>query len=123
MKEVDRMLKLLIRASATVLLMFAPFLKAQAQCAMCRAAVESASNVASLSRALNIGGLVLLIPPLFLFTGFFVLAWRYAKARDVAFNQTEQESVRKKGRRFSIFSVKWERSGEQLRERQTGPLA
>ena len=49
----------------------------QAQCAMCRAAVQNASNGAELIRRLNLGILVLLAPPAAMFCGIFGAVYRY----------------------------------------------
>ncbi len=50
---------------------------ADAQCAMCRAAVQNASNGAELIRRLNLGILVLLAPPAAMFCGIFGAVYRY----------------------------------------------
>lgn len=48
-----------------------------AQCVMCRASIGSNSAFA---RHLNIGTLVLLVPPVSIFCTIFVLAFRYRKS-------------------------------------------
>jgi hypothetical protein len=48
-----------------------------AQCAMCRASIGSNSLFA---RNLNIGVLVLLVPPVAIFCTIFVLAYRYRRS-------------------------------------------
>ena len=50
------------------------------QCAMCRAAVQNASNGAELIRKLNLGILVLLAPPAAMFCGVFGAVYRYRNA-------------------------------------------
>lgn len=62
---------------ATVLLFALP---ADAQCAMCRAALSGSSNARFL-RYFNIGVLVLLIPPVTIFCSIFILLRKY-KATD-----------------------------------------
>jgi hypothetical protein len=52
---------------------------ALSQCAMCKAAVENAKNGAALVRRLNLGIVVLLIPPVVMFCGLFGLAYRRRK--------------------------------------------
>ena len=49
---------------------------AEAQCSMCRAALTNSQN-ARLVRGLNMGVLVLLIPPVTIFCSVFVLLRRY----------------------------------------------
>ena len=58
---------------ATVLLLAIP---ADAQCSMCRAALNGSNN-ARFVRNLNLGVLVLLIPPVTIFCSIFVLLKKY----------------------------------------------
>ena len=48
-----------------------------AQCAMCKAAIENSTDAAAASKGLNLASLVLLVPPITIFTGLFVLIYRY----------------------------------------------
>jgi hypothetical protein len=48
-----------------------------AQCAMCKAAIESSSNAAAASKGLNLAALVLLIPPVSIFAGLFGVFYRF----------------------------------------------
>ena len=48
----------------------------EAQCAMCRASVQ---NNATFVRGLNLGVLVLLIPPVAIFFSIFIVAYRHRK--------------------------------------------
>ena len=48
-----------------------------AQCAMCKAVIESSTDVAAASRGLNLAALVLLIPPVTIFAGLFGVFYRY----------------------------------------------
>lgn len=59
--------------AAVVLVLAVP---ADAQCSMCRAALNG-SNKARFIRNLNIGVLVLLIPPVTIFCSIFVLLRKY----------------------------------------------
>ena len=72
-----RSVLIVVLAAVVVLLVSAP---ADAQCSMCRA-VLSGSNNARFMRNLNIGVLVLLIPPVTIFCSIFVLLRKY-KATD-----------------------------------------
>ncbi|HEX6043550.1 MAG TPA: hypothetical protein VFZ22_03610 [Pyrinomonadaceae bacterium] len=66
---------LLIVLAAGVLLLFTG-VDAEAQCSMCRAALTSTAN-SRLVRAINMGVLVLLIPPVSIFCSIFILLRRY----------------------------------------------
>ena len=48
-----------------------------AQCAMCKAAIESSTNAAAASKGLNLAALVLLVPPVSIFAGLFGAFYRY----------------------------------------------
>ena len=68
-----RSVLIVVLAAVVVLLLSAP---ADAQCSMCRA-VLSGSNNARFMRNLNIGVLVLLIPPVTIFCSIFVILRKY----------------------------------------------
>lgn len=63
---------LLVVLAAGILLLFAN-VDAEAQCSMCRAAL---ANNSRLMRAINMGVLVLLIPPVSIFCSIFILLRR-----------------------------------------------
>jgi len=65
---------LIVVAVAAVVLLFA--VPADAQCSMCRA-VLNGSNNARFMRNLNIGVLVLLLPPVTIFCSIFFLLRKY----------------------------------------------
>lgn len=73
--------KSLIRSVVTVIAVAALFAlcseSALAQCVMCRASIGSNSAFA---RNLNIGILVLLVPPVSMFCTIFVLAYRHRRS-------------------------------------------
>ena len=60
-----------------VALMLAAADQSFAQCAMCKAAIESSTDVAAASKGLNLAALVLLIPPVTIFAGLFGVFYRY----------------------------------------------
>ena len=68
-----RPLILIVVAAALVLL---ANIDADAQCSMCRAALNSAAN-SRFVRHLNIGVLVLLVPPATIFCSIFIVLRRY----------------------------------------------
>jgi len=75
----------MIRCRVIVFLLFASVLilgagshPALAQCAMCKASIEaSASDAAALEKGFNLAALVLLLPPVSIFTGMFALIYRF----------------------------------------------
>lgn len=48
-----------------------------AQCAMCKAAIESSTDAVAASKGLNLAALVLLIPPVSIFAGLFGVIYRF----------------------------------------------
>ena len=70
-----RSVLIVVLAAVLVLLVSAP---ADAQCSMCRA-VLTGSNNARFMRNLNIGVLVLLIPPATIFCSIFIVLKRYGR--------------------------------------------
>lgn len=64
---------IVVVVTAVVLLFTVP---ADAQCSMCRAALNGSNN-ARFIRNLNIGVLVLLVPPVTIFCSIFVILRRY----------------------------------------------
>jgi len=51
-------------------------LPVQAQCAMCKAVIENSPDAAAASKTLSFAALVLLVPPVTLFSGLFVAIYR-----------------------------------------------
>ena len=72
-----RNLRLLLIFAFAVGLMLAASDPAFAQCAMCRAAIESSTDAAAASKGLNLAALVLLIPPVSIFAGLFGVFYRF----------------------------------------------
>ena len=68
-----RVLLLIVLAVGIVLLASGD---AEAQCSMCRAALTNSTN-SRLIRGLNLGVLVLLIPPVTIFCSLFIVLRRY----------------------------------------------
>jgi hypothetical protein len=69
-----RICLLLILAAVIVL---AGFDSALAQCAMCKATIENSTDAAAASKGLSMASLVLLVPPVVIFSGLFVMIYRY----------------------------------------------
>ena len=72
--RVSRALLIFIAAVGALLFVAHPAL---AQCAMCKAALESSTDAAAASSGLNLAALVLLIPPVSIFAGLFGAIYRY----------------------------------------------
>ena len=53
---------------------------ALAQCAMCKEALANSPEAAASARQLNLGILVLLVPPVTMFAGILVMVYRSGKA-------------------------------------------
>jgi len=68
-----RLLTVLFGATALVALAASP---AAAQCAMCKAVIENSSDAASAAKGMNLAALVLLVPPVTLFSGLFVAIYK-----------------------------------------------
>jgi hypothetical protein len=66
---------LFVVIAAGILLLFTS-VDVEAQCSMCRAALTSTAN-SRLVRAINLGVLVLMIPPVTIFCSIFILLRRY----------------------------------------------
>jgi hypothetical protein len=76
-----RTIKIALMTAGLVVVLFLMSLPARAQCAMCRNAVTGSPDAGRLSQSLNSAVLILLIPPVLIFCGIFVLAYRHRKAR------------------------------------------
>lgn len=71
--KISRVLLFLVLAAGIVFFLSSD---AEAQCSMCRASLTSANDI-RLIRGLNLGVLVLLIPPVTIFCSLFVVLRRY----------------------------------------------
>ncbi|MDT4898691.1 MAG: hypothetical protein QOH25_3768 [Acidobacteriota bacterium] len=81
-----RTIRLALIAAGAVATLLAWSLPALAQCAMCKNAVAGSPEAAKLSESLNFAIIILLIPPVLIFCGIFVLAFRYRKSRETELN-------------------------------------
>jgi hypothetical protein len=70
----------MIILAAAVLVLMAGADPAAAQCAMCKAVIENSVDAAEASSGLNLAAIVLLVPPVTLFSGIFYAIYRF---RDV----------------------------------------
>jgi heme/copper-type cytochrome/quinol oxidase subunit 2 len=95
-----RTIKIVLVGAAAAVALFVLSSPALAQCALCKNAITGSPEAARLSQSLNFAILILLIPPVLIFCGIFVLAYRYRKARG-----TEPEPPDKDGERRNWFTA------------------
>jgi heme/copper-type cytochrome/quinol oxidase subunit 3 len=62
---------------AALLLLLVAVEPALAQCAMCKAAIENSADAEEASRGLSLASLVLLIPPVAIFSGLFGVFYHF----------------------------------------------
>ena len=67
---------------AAVALLLVAVEPALAQCAMCKAAIEGSANAEEAARGLSLASLVLLIPPVVIFSGLFGLFYRFRNVQE-----------------------------------------
>jgi hypothetical protein len=77
-------------AAASLLIASAP---ASAQCAMCRTALSNSPETAKLAENFNKAIFVLLIPPVLLFCGIFIAAYKFRKAPEQSVDAGEAKSL------------------------------
>ena len=63
-----------------------------ARCAMCKLAVSGSDSNGAMVSSLNLGILVLLIPPVVIFGALLIVLYRYAKLSDYDQHSPEQSS-------------------------------
>jgi hypothetical protein len=61
-----------------------------AQCAMCRTAVEGSGNN-ELAKTLNVGIIVMLLPPVGIFCSIFVVALRHRRSKEESVLRPEED--------------------------------
>ena len=77
---------LLLLVAGHILMVLVLSAPAMAQCAMCKNSVTGSPSAARLSESLNAAIIVLLIPPVLIFCGIFLVAYRHRKARGSGVN-------------------------------------
>ncbi len=112
-----RTVKIALLTAGLIAVLLLMSLPAMAQCAMCKNAVTGSPDAGRLSQSLNSAVLVLLIPPVLIFCGMFVLAYRYRKARG---SEVEQSSPGRRERRNWFAKSGARRKGKGAAERETG---
>jgi hypothetical protein len=77
--SMNRGLKIILLAALVAALISAMCIPALAQCAMCKANVANSTNGAAMAKTLNLGILVMLVPPVAIFCSIFVVAYKHRK--------------------------------------------
>ena len=77
MTKSSRTIKITLMAAGLFTALLLMSLPAMAQCAMCKAAIEGSANAEEAARGLSLASLVLLIPPVVIFSGLFGLFYRF----------------------------------------------
>jgi F0F1-type ATP synthase membrane subunit c/vacuolar-type H+-ATPase subunit K len=74
----------LLYATGALMLLASQAVSALGQCAMCKATLQASAsaNPQAASDIFNLAVLVLLIPPVLLFAGFFIVLLRYRRGGD-----------------------------------------
>lgn len=107
-----RAIKFSLIAAGAIALLLVSISPSQAQCAMCRSALSGSPTGAKLSQSFNFAILVLLIPPVMIFCGIFLAAFKYRKAADEA----QPEGRQKRGLRGWFGRLKTGRRGHRKQE-------
>jgi hypothetical protein len=116
-----RTIRFALLASGAAASLLAWSLPVLAQCAMCKNAVTGSPGAAKLSESLNFAILVLLIPPVLIFCGIFLIAFRYRKSRETDLS-LPSDNVR--GWRARFAKSNWRRKSKKNRsERDDGSRA
>jgi hypothetical protein len=115
-----RLIRLTLLAASAGAALLSWSLPALAQCAMCKNAITGSPEAAKLSESLNFAIIVLLIPPVLLFCGFFVLAYRYRKAREV---ESQSPPRDEQGGETGLAKALKRRKGRKERGEAGGALA
>jgi hypothetical protein len=70
-------IRIVLVIAAAGLLIAVTASSAPAQCAMCKAVIENSTDAAQASRSMNLAALVLLVPPVTLFSGLFLAIYKF----------------------------------------------
>ena len=100
---------------ATLLILNSPAL---AQCAMCKNAVTGSPEAARLSQNLNFAIIVLLIPPVLIFCGFFFVLFRQMRKSKEAAPPAKTDERR--GRHTWLWKLSLRRKNNERKRRETG---
>ncbi|HEX8889444.1 MAG TPA: hypothetical protein VF779_09715 [Pyrinomonadaceae bacterium] len=101
-----KIIKLALVAACTAACLLIASVPAFAQCAMCRTALTNSPEAAKLAENFNKAVFVLLIPPVLLFCGIFIAAYKFRKAPD------------EEGQALSLPRLLLEKVGARLRRKK-----
>ena len=110
-------IKLALMATIIVCGLLISSAPAAAQCAMCKTALTNSPETAKLAENFNKAVFVLLIPPVLLFCGIFVAAYKFHKAPGQSFSV---ESETKSLLRLLLDKVGARLRREKQKKRETG---
>jgi heme/copper-type cytochrome/quinol oxidase subunit 3 len=77
-----KMSRIVLLSIVAVALLLTAVEPALAQCAMCKTAIEGSANAEEAARGLSLASLVLLIPPVVIFSGLFALFYRFRNVQE-----------------------------------------
>jgi uncharacterized membrane protein len=77
-----RKIKTVLIAAGVILIVLALSIPALAQCAMCKTGLAGSPEAKKLAESLNLAVIVLLIPPVMIFCGIFLAAFRRMRKSD-----------------------------------------
>jgi hypothetical protein len=83
-----------VACAAAIAVLLAAGQDVSAQCAMCRSALAGSPEAAKLSARINLGVLVLLVPPVAIFCGIFYAVFRQRKSPDKSARVDEGTSIK-----------------------------
>lgn len=112
-----RTIKTALMMAGLLTVLFLMSLPAMAQCAMCKTAVTGSPDAGRLSQSLNAAVLILLIPPVLIFCGMFVLAYKHRKARGAELDQSSPDD---RGRRNWFAKAGSRRKGKDGSAHEAG---
>ncbi|HEX8847883.1 MAG TPA: hypothetical protein VF791_24795 [Pyrinomonadaceae bacterium] len=102
-----RRIRFALIALGAVAILLVATVSGAAQCSLCRSALSGSPTGVRLSKSLNLAILVLLIPPVMIFCGIFLAAFKYRKTSGEA---------GEKGRRWLTRQSSGRRKPQQERE-------
>ena len=111
-------IRMAVLASGAAATLLAWSSTALAQCAMCKNAVTGSPGAAKLSESLNFAIIVLLIPPVLIFCGIFLIAFRYRRSHKAELD-LPSDNVQGWRAMFANFAF-WRKAKKSRKERDDG---
>ena len=85
-------LKAVFAVAAVVVFLMLASVSTPAQCAMCKAVLENSTDAAEATRGMNLAAIVLLFPPVTLFSGLFYAIYRFRNVQGGSRSRGERRS-------------------------------